>query len=75
MNNKNSVSFGKKLGTFLSNNSVPIMFILICAICIPISGFSITYLLNEIITRMSRNVFLILCLLIPIMQVWVLTSV
>ena len=67
MNNKNSVSFGKKLGTFLSNNSVPIMFILICAICIPISGFSITYLLNEIITRMSRNVFLILCLLIPIM--------
>ena len=37
------------------------------AICIPISGFSPKFLLNEIITRMGRNVFLILSLLIPIM--------
>jgi simple sugar transport system permease protein len=43
------------------------MFILICAICIPLSGFSVNYLLAEIITRISRNSFLILSLLIPIM--------
>ena len=43
------------------------MFILICAVCIPISGFSPDYLLNEIITRLGRNAFLILSLLIPIM--------
>jgi simple sugar transport system permease protein len=43
------------------------MFILICAICIPISGFPVPYLLNEIITRLGRNAFLILSLLIPIM--------
>ncbi|MBQ8160637.1 MAG: ABC transporter permease [Clostridia bacterium] len=55
------------LGEFLRGNSVPIMFILICAFCIPISGFSPTYLLNEIITRLGRNAFLILSLLIPIM--------
>ena len=54
-------------GQFLANNSVPIMFILFCAVCIPISGFSPSYLLNEIVTRMGRNTFLILCLLIPIM--------
>ena len=52
---------------FLANNSVPIMFIIFCAVCIPISGFSPSYLLNEIVTRMGRNTFLILCLLIPIM--------
>jgi len=52
---------------FLGNNSVPIMFVIICAVCIPISGFSFSYLLNEIITRMGRNIFLILSLLIPIM--------
>jgi simple sugar transport system permease protein len=52
---------------FLGNNSVPIMFVLICAVCIPISGFSISYLLNEIVTRMGRNIFLIMALLIPIM--------
>ncbi len=51
----------------LKNNSVPLMFILICAICIPLSGFSPSYLINEIVTRMGRNIFLILGLLIPIM--------
>ena len=53
--------------TFLTDNSVPIMFILICLVCIPLSGFSPSYLLNEIITRVARNTFLILSLLIPIM--------
>ena len=65
--NRQSVSAGKKVTTFLRNNTVPLMFIIICAICIPISGFSPAYLLNEIITRLGRNAFLILSLLIPIM--------
>ena len=60
-------SAGKKAFSFLRNNTVPLMFIIICAICIPISGFSPSYLLNEIITRLGRNAFLILSLLIPIM--------
>mgnify|MGYP000968042669 FL=1 len=51
----------------IRNNSVPLMFIIICAVCIPISGFSPGYLLNEIVTRLGRNAFLILSLLIPIM--------
>ena len=58
---------GQKLRGFLGRNSVPIMFIIICAVCIPLSGFSASYLVNEIITRMGRNTFLILCLLFPIM--------
>ena len=60
-------SFGKKILNFIGNNSVPILFVLICVVCIPISGFSASYLINEIVTRMGRNIFLILCLLIPIM--------
>ena len=51
----------------IRNKSVPLMFILICAIFIPLSGFSGSYLLNEIMTRLGRNAFLILSLLIPIM--------
>jgi simple sugar transport system permease protein len=60
----------KQGGSFveqLQNNSVPIMFILICAVCIPVSGFSPGYLVNEIMTRLGRNAFLILCLMFPIM--------
>ena len=59
--------FGAKILEFVSNNIVPILFVAICAFCIPLSGFSTSYLLNEIVTRMGRNIFLILCLLIPIM--------
>ena len=60
-------SFGAKALEFIRNNIVPILFIIICAFCIPLSGFTPSYLLNEIVTRMGRNIFLILCLLIPIM--------
>lgn len=62
--NKNGSNSIKEL---LRNNSVPLMFIIICAVCIPLSGFSPGYLINEIVTRMGRNTFLILSLLIPIM--------
>ena len=58
---------GETVGSFLRGNSVPIMFIIICAVCIPVSGFSVPYLLNEIMSRLGRNAFLILSLLIPIM--------
>ncbi len=61
-----NLTFAQKALKFLQNNSVPLMFVLICLFCIPISGFSASYLLNEVVTRMGRNIFLILCLLIPI---------
>lgn len=64
---KKNTSFGTKLMKIVRENTVPLMFILICAVCIPLSGFSFSYLLNEIVTRMGRNIFLILSLLIPIM--------
>ena len=60
-------TLGQKVKDLIGNNSVPIMFILICLYCIPMSGFSASYLLNEVMTRLGRNAFLILSLLIPIM--------
>lgn len=68
MSNKTGTStIQKKAGAFLRRGSVPLMFIVICAFCIPLSGLSPSYLINEIVTRMGRNAFLILSLLIPIM--------
>ena len=66
---KKNASYGKNLRGFLGANSVPIMFIIIIAICLWVvdGAFSPAFLLNEIVTRMSRNAFLILSLLIPIM--------
>ena len=57
----------KSIADYLRRFSVPIMFVIICLVCAPISGLSPNYLINEIVTRIGRNAFLILSLLIPIM--------
>ena len=67
MSKNSTVRKRGSLAAFLRHSSVPIMFIIICAICIPLSGLSPSYLVNEIVTRMGRNSFLIISLLIPIM--------
>ena len=51
----------------LISNSVPIIFIGLSAMAIPLSGFSAGYLIQEMLTRLARNSFLVLSLLIPIM--------
>ena len=55
------------LKRLLQDNSVPIMFVLICLVCLPLAGYSPAYLLNELVTRLGRNTFLVLSLLIPVM--------
>lgn len=67
MSEKKNIPAGKRLLELARNNAVPIMFVIICAVFIPMAGFSPSYLLNEIVTRMGRNLFLVLCLLFPIM--------
>lgn len=51
----------------LINYAVPILFIILIAFAIPLSGFSGNYLIRTLITRLSRNSFIILSLLIPVM--------
>jgi simple sugar transport system permease protein len=51
----------------LTSSAVPILFIVISAIGIPLSRFSGLYLIREIVTRLSRDSFLVLALLLPVM--------
>ena len=67
MSKNKNIPLNKRAAELARNNAVPVMFIIICAIFIPMAGFTPSYLLNEIITRMGRNLFLVLCLLFPIM--------
>ncbi len=57
----------KRLKTLAANNIVPIIFLVLCIVCYPIAGYSPSYLTEQIITRIMRNSFLVLSLLIPIM--------
>lgn len=55
-----------KFKTFLTNNIVPIFMLIVILIILPLSGLRLGYVVNEIIGRISRNLFLVLSLLIPI---------
>ena len=58
---------GEKFFNIIEKNAVSIQFLIICAVGIAFSGYSLGYLGQEIITRVARNSFLIISLLIPIM--------
>ncbi|MCK4259070.1 MAG: ABC transporter permease [Halanaerobiales bacterium] len=63
---QNLINTMNPVGRFLINNAVPIMFIVFLIFAIPLSGFSNNYLINEMVTRLSRNSFTVLALLIPV---------
>ena len=63
---KNSLHQSNKFTHFLTQNAVPILFIIIIIPAIFYSKFSAQYLGQELITRLVRNSFLVLALIIPI---------
>jgi simple sugar transport system permease protein len=56
----------KSLGRFFTENAVVIIFLLITIAAIPSSSLSLQYIIQEMITRLGRNSFLVLALLLPI---------
>jgi len=57
----------KNFGKTLRSSMVPILFIVICGIGIIIAKPPIASVTSELATRLVRNTFLVLSLLIPIM--------
>lgn len=55
-----------KLREIARNNIVTIMFIILCAVCMVFSGYTPSYVLYELFGRLSRNMFIVLSLIIPI---------
>jgi len=51
---------------FILKNIVPIIFILVSAIMAPLSGYSGGHIVQEVVTRLGRDTFLVLSLLIPL---------
>jgi simple sugar transport system permease protein len=56
-----------KLKKFLTGSAVPLLFLVIIIVAIPLSGYTGTFLAREIVTRLGRNLFFVLALLLPIM--------
>ena len=53
-------------GTLLRNNAVTIMFVVLCIVCLYFSGLTVPYVMYELFGRMSRNAFIVLALILPI---------
>jgi len=56
----------KSFTTFLSEYAVVLIFVVITLAAIAPSGLSIPYIVQEVITRLGRNSFLVIALLLPI---------
>ena len=52
--------------SILRNNAVTIMFVVLCIICLRYSGQTVAYVMFELFGRLSRNAFLVLALILPI---------
>ena len=56
----------KNWGEIVRNNIVTIMFVVLCAVCMAFSGYTPGYVIYELFGRLSRNMFIVLALIIPI---------
>ena len=56
----------ENLGEVLRKNAVTIMFVLLCIGGMAVSGQTPSYVIYELFGRRSRNAFLVLALIIPI---------
>lgn len=50
----------------LRANAVTIMFVVLCIVCLVFSGQTVPYVLYELFGRLSRNAFIVLALILPI---------
>ena len=64
---KNKKSISDYMRNLLFENMVPLLFIIMCLIGIKLSQLPIPFILNELVTRLSRNVFVVLALIIPVL--------
>ena len=56
-----------KVKRFLVNNIVTILFLVLCLVGLRLSGLSLAFYLNDIVSRIARNTFLVLALIIPVL--------
>lgn len=62
-----TTTFLKKTGSFLFDNKVMIAFAAICVAAIILSGSPISFVVDGVFTRITRNTFTVLALIIPVL--------
>ena len=60
------ISLSTKIKRLAFDNSVPILFIIICLLGVYFSQLPAVFIVNQLLTRITRNSFLVLALVIPV---------
>lgn len=60
-------STGDYIKHLLFENMVPILFIIMCLIGVKLSKLPVPFIMNELVTRLARNAFVVLALIIPVL--------
>ena len=60
-------NFKKKLGKSLSDNKVVLLFAVLCIGAIIVADKPLTFVAGELFTRIGRNSFIVLALIIPVL--------
>ena len=68
-------NFSERIKTLLFDNKVMIVFAFLCFGAFMVSGMQLEAVVGEVFTRIARNGFTVLSLLIRSLPVWDLTSV
>ena len=63
---KGGDSVNKKISDFLFRNKVVILFLLLCVGATAASKQPLTFVIPELFTRIARNAFIVLALIIPV---------
>ncbi len=58
---------GQKIQNFIADNLVALIFLLLTIVAIPLSQLSAQYIIDDLLTRIGRNAFLVFSLILPIM--------
>lgn len=58
---------GNPLGKFVMRHPVPLAFAALCLLTVIAADLPTTFVINELVVRLSRNLFLVLSLIIPVL--------
>lgn len=69
MNNDLRSNLNKKADfiTIFSKYSVPLLFMVICIIGAFVAKLQVVFIINDVVSRLSRNLFLVIALIIPVL--------
>ncbi len=56
----------QKIKDFFQHHAVPIVFCVLCVLAFAFAGLPLTFVINEVILRLSRNLFLVIALIVPV---------